>query len=311
MNRPSISVVIPVYRSGKMLASLYERLCMVLEKMSDEWEVILVDDASNDGTFMQMLLLRDKDQRVKLIRFARNMGQHHATLCGLQRASGEIVYTLDDDLQTPPEEMPKLLDAIGENCDLAIGRIGNDKKHSIARNLSSRFVQWLITILLGKPKDLSLSSYRCMTRRALAGISSFTGAHPYLPALMLNAVPIERIANVTVAHNERAQGRSTYTLSKLLKLASYLLINHSYLPLRFVTAWGFLLSVMSLLYAIWVLCKVIFIGSGVSGWPSLAILVAFLSGNILMCMGILGEYVGRLVEENSRARQFPIFEEYL
>jgi len=303
--------VIPVYRSGKILGTLYERLRTVLEGMSDEWEVILVDDASNDGTFTRMLSLREKDHRVKLIRFARNMGQHHATLCGLQRASGEIIYTLDDDLQTPPEEMPKLLDAIGESHDLVIGRIGSDKKHSPVRNLSSRLVQWLVTILLGKPKNLELSSYRCMTRRALMGIISFTGAHPYLPALMLNAVPIERIVNVTVTHDARAHGQSTYTMAKLVKLASYLLINHSYLPLRFVTAWGFLLSVMSLLYAVWVLCKVILIGSSVSGWPSLAILVAFLSGNTLMCMGILGEYVGRLVEENSRARQFPIFEEHL
>jgi hypothetical protein len=128
---------------------------------------------------------------------------------------------------------------------------------------------------------------------------------------MLNAVPPDRIANVTVAHCERAQGRSTYTLAKLIKLASYLLVNHSYLPLRFVTGWGFLLSALSLLYAAWVLVKALLFGFVVSGWPSLAILIAFLSGNILMCMGILGEYVGRLVEENSRARQFPIFEEHL
>jgi len=282
-----------------------------LDDISENWEIILVDDASNDDTFARMLSLREKDARVKLVRFARNMGQHHATLCGLQRASGDIVYTLDDDLQTPPEEMPKLLSAINKGYDLVIGRIGGDKKHSTARNFASNLVQWLVTLILGKPKSLALTSFRCMTRRALVGISSFSGAHPYMPALMLNAVPVDRITNVTVAHEHSARGGSTYTLSKLVKLASYLLINHSYLPLRFVTAWGFLLSALSLLFAVWVLLKALFFGSEVSGWPSLAIMVAFLSGNILMCMGILGEYVGRLVEENSRARQFPIFEEHL
>lgn len=311
MKSSKISVVIPVFRSSNILESLYGRLQPVLDSISDDWEVLLVDDASNDGTFGVMLSLRNLDPRIKIIRFARNMGQHHATLCGIQRSCGDIVITLDDDLQNPPEEMPKLLAKLDEGYDLVIGRIATTKKHSWARNFFSGVIQQLLCRILHKPKDLVLTSYRCMTRRAADGIAAFTGAHPYLPALMLAAVPADRIANVLVSHEERARGRSTYTVAKLVELASYLLINHSYIPLRFVTAWGMALSLLSFLFAIWVVLRVVFFGSPLAGWPSLAVLTAFLCGNVLFCVGILGEYVGRLVEENSRPRQFPVFEEHL
>lgn len=305
----SISVVIPVFRSARILPELYERLAATLDEITPEWEVILVDDASGDGTFDVAAALHEKDARVRAVRFARNMGQHHATLCGLQRASGDYVITMDDDLQNPPEEIPRFIAKIDEGFDLVIGRISGSKQHSTSRNLASRSVQALVGRILGKPKDLSLSSYRCMSRHVARDIAAFTGAHVYMPALMLRSTPAERICNVDVEHHARPDGRSGYTLRKLVKLVSYLLVNHSYAPLRFVTAWGFTLSLASFGYAIFVAVSAVFYGSEVAGFPSLALLLSFLSGNILLCIGILGEYIGRLVEENARATQFPIFEE--
>lgn len=307
----SISIVIPVYRSGPMLQELYQRLHAVLSSLTDHWEIILVDDASNDGTFSRMLELRDRDNRVKLVRFARNMGQHHATLCGLQRASGDYVFTMDDDLQNPPEEIPKFITKIDEGYDLVIGRISGGKKHAWWRNIASAAMQALVSKILGKPKDIDLTPLKCMSRRTLKGITAFTRTHVYIPALMLSATPRDRICNIPVAHHPRLVGRSNYTLSKLFKVISYLLINYSRLPLRLVTAWGFFLSIASISYAFYIIIEVLIYGAKVSGWPSLAVLVSFLSGNILLCMGILGEYVGRLVDETSSASQFPIFEEHL
>jgi glycosyltransferase involved in cell wall biosynthesis len=310
MNR-KISVIIPVFRSGPMLVPLYERLSAVLDAATDAWEIFLVDDASNDGTFETMLSLHRQDSRVKAIRFARNMGQHYATLHGLRRCKGDYVLTLDDDLQNPPEEIPRFLARVDEGYDLVIGRIQGEKQHSFLRNLASGAVQRLIGRILGKPRSLSLSSYRCMSARAAKRISAYSGAQAYLPALMLGAVPADRICNIDVAHHPRLDGRSQYTLRKLLKLSSYLVVNHSSIPLRFVTAWGILLSLASLAYAAYVVMGVLLNGSAVTGWPTLAVLVSFMSGNILMCMGILGEYIGRLVAENARSGLSPVFEEYL
>lgn len=310
MNK-TISIVIPVFRSGSLLEELCLRLQAVLSSLTEYWEIILVDDASNDGTFDQMLELRNRDSRVKLIRFARNMGQHQATLCGLQRATGDYVLTLDDDMQNPPEEIPRFIAKIDEGYDLVIGRIAGNKKHHWLRNFASLTIQTLVAHILGKPKDLALSSYRGMTRRVVNGMASFKGTHVYIPALMLCSAPPERICNISVQHNPRPIGKSTYTLRKLLKLSSYLLINHSRLPLRFVTTWGFVVSIASLGFALVIIIKVLVYGSPLAGWPSLAVLISFLCGNILFCMGILGEYIGRLVDENTKSSQFPIFEEHM
>ncbi|HEX7029818.1 MAG TPA: glycosyltransferase family 2 protein [Gammaproteobacteria bacterium] len=301
-----LSVVIPVFRSAEILPQLQRRLTHVLDDMDKRWEVVLVDDGSSDGTWTRMLELRRQDFRYKLIQLIRNHGQQQALICGLQHASGERIITMDDDLQNPPEEIPRLLAKLDEGFDIAIGKISQHKKHSLFRNLGSRFIQQLTERILRKPSHITLSSFRALSGSAAAAISAYRGAHPYFPALMLNSVAQDRIANVEVKHDERAHGRSTYTLRKLVKLASYLLINHSTLPLRFVTLWGLLLSIGALAYAAYVLFSAIFNDSSAAGWPSLAIMVSFFSGNILMALGIIGEYVGRMLEEQSRANQFFI-----
>ena len=307
----TVSVVVPVFRSGPTLAMLYARLRDVLSARGDDWEIILVDDASNDGSFEQMYRLHLADNRVKLVRLARNMGQHYATVCGLQRARGSYVVTLDDDLQNPPEAIPDFIAKIDEGYDLVIGETAGRKRQAWSRNVASAIVQALVGLILHKPKNLSLSSYRCFSRRATDAVGRYTGVQPYMPALMLGSVPADRITNIAVPHHPRAAGRSQYTIRKLFKLASYLLINHSALPLRLVTAWGFLLSAASVLYAVYVVINVVLRGSAVKGWPTLAVLVSFLSGSMLLGLGVVGEYIGRLVNESGRAGQSPVFEEYL
>jgi undecaprenyl-phosphate 4-deoxy-4-formamido-L-arabinose transferase len=252
--------------------------------------------------------LRARDPRVKLVRFARNMGQHHATLCGIKRARGDVVVTLDDDLQNPPEEIPAFLAKLDEGYDLVIGRILEQKKHSPWRNFSSAVMQNLAARIVSKPRDLALSSYRAMSRRGASALGTYRGVQTYLPALFFGLIPRDRIANVDVTHDERRHGASTYTLRKLLKLSSYLLINHSNIPLRLTSALGFLTSLASLVFAGILAIDALLYGTSVKGWTSLAVLIMLVGGCVLMCLGIVGEYIGRLLVESSTPEQFPVFE---
>jgi undecaprenyl-phosphate 4-deoxy-4-formamido-L-arabinose transferase len=303
-----ISVVVPVYRSAALLPALAQRLKRVLEAQGRPWEIIMVDDASPDHSYAVMRELRAQDARVRIVQLARNHGQQHATLCGLNYARGDEVVTIDDDLQNPPEEIAPLLARLREGHAAVIGRI-IDKRHGWWRNAGSRAHQALAERIIGKPRDLYLSSFRALSRAAVDRLVRYKGAHPHISALLLKSVPSAAVVNVDVRHDARQIGASSYSLRKLVKTASFLLINHSYIPLRFMTVWGFFLSALSLLFAAWVVVRVLFYADSVQGWPSLAVLVAFLSGNILMALGVVGEYLGRLVEEFSVSEQFAIHRE--
>ena len=303
-----VSVVVPVYMNRDGLEEFFRRLKPVLEGVTRHWELIMVDDGSTDGSYQVLQRLRAGEERVKLIQFGHNHGQHHAVLCGLQHSRGDAVITLDDDLQNPPEEIPRFLAALAEGHHIVIGRIGKKKKHGWFRNLGSRTVQSLTSMILGKPRELAFSSYRAFSRPAADAIAAYTGVHPYLPALILSAVPTNLITNINVQHDPRHHGRSTYNLRKLAKLASYLLINHSFIPLRAMIYWGVLVSLGSLGFAIYVVLRaVLWHHASVLGWPSLAVLISFFSGNILLALGVLGEYIGRLVQESATNLQFYIF----
>jgi glycosyltransferase involved in cell wall biosynthesis len=303
-----ISVVVPVYRSAPLLPALAERLKRVLEAEQRPWEIVMVDDASPDDSYAVMQKLRAADPRVRIVQLARNHGQQHATLCGLNYARGEEVVTIDDDLQNPPEEIGALLARLRQGYAAVIGRI-TDKQHGWWRNAGSRAHQYFAERIIGKPRGLYLSSFRALSRSAVERLVRYKGAHPHISALLLKSVPPAAIVNVEVRHEPRSIGTSTYSLRKLVKTGSFLLFNHSYIPLRFMTAWGFLLSLLSVLFALWVVMRVLFFADSVQGWPSLAVLVAFLSGNILMALGVVGEYLGRLVEEFSVSEQFAVHRE--
>jgi glycosyltransferase involved in cell wall biosynthesis len=303
-----VSVVVPVFRSAALLPSLVQRLKSTLDAQARPWELILVDDASPDESYPVMQQLRAADPRIRIVQLARNHGQQHATLCGLNYARGDEVVTIDDDLQNPPEEIAPLLAKLREGHAAVIGRI-TDKRHGWWRNAGSRAHQRFAERIIGKPPGLYLSSFRALSRAAVDRLVRYKGAHPHISALLLKSVPPSAIVNIDVRHDARSVGASTYSARKLLKTASFLLINHSYIPLRFMTGWGLVLSLLSLLFAAWVVVRVLFFGHSVQGWPSLAVLVAFLSGNILMALGIVGEYLGRLVEEESVSEQFAIHRE--
>lgn len=307
----SLSVVVPVFGSGKLLRHLYERCVSLLSEFTNDWELILVDDASPDDSWAVACSLRDKDRRVRVIRFAHNHGQQHATLCGLGYATKNFVVTIDDDLQCYPEDIPLFIEVLKSGKEVVIGQIERkNKRHAWWRNFGSRINQQLAGRIIGKPSHLGLSSYRAMTSRVAMRLVAYQGAHPHIAALLFKSVPAECIANVNIRHASRGDGgRSSYSWAKLIKTLSYLLINHSYLPLRFMIVWGFVISFASLAFALLVLVRGVLFGYPTTGWASLAVLVSFLSGNILLALGVVGEYLGRLVEEASNITQFSIFEE--
>jgi polyisoprenyl-phosphate glycosyltransferase len=302
----SLSVVVPVFCSASSLPEVVRRLTATLSTMTDRWEVIFVDDASPDDAFQILRELRARDPRLKIIQLARNRGQHYATLCGLHYSSGDYAFTLDDDLQTPSEELPRFLAKLQEGYDVVIGKIEGTKQHPWARNLGSVIHQRLAECILGKPKHLALSSYRGFSRRALEMLKTYRGAHPQVAALIFKGVHVSSIANVEFRHEPRAYGSSTYSLGRLVALDSTLLIHHSDIPLRITVAWGMIVSVVSIAFAMVLLVRTVFVGSTLVGWASLAILISFFCGNILFALGILGEYLARLIEESAPPQQFGI-----
>jgi glycosyltransferase involved in cell wall biosynthesis len=235
LSSPELTVVVPVYNSSQTLEELYERLQKVLSSLSQAWEIILVDDASSDSSFQVMEGLRERDSRVQIIRFRRNHGQHAALMCGLKYSRGPFVFTLDDDLQHPPEEFPKLLDEMKKGYQVVIGRY-DVKRHSAYRNLGSRVVNRLISVLTGKPPHLALTNLKLFSRKAVDAMTAFKGKKFYLSMVLFDAIPASSVCNVDVRHHEREYGASGYTFWKSLKLMSTIFIYHTRFSFFFTLA---------------------------------------------------------------------------
>jgi glycosyltransferase involved in cell wall biosynthesis len=305
-----ISVVVPVYNSEKTLNELNGRLRVVLgEQLKKTFEVIFVDDHSTDNSWAILEELQRIDPRVKIIRLIRNFGQHNATICGFRHCSGEYVITMDDDLQHPPEEIPKLINKIEDGNNVVFGVFAH-KKHNMFRNLGSGLINYLQNRILGKPKQLYFTSFRVLRRKVVEQIADKAKSeYCYICADILKYAAQDKIANVRVEHHSRKAGHSNYTIIKLLSLASNLLINYSAIPLRFMICSGFAISAGCLVYALYVLLRVVFEGPiKIVGWASLAFLTTFLFGMMFLFLGILGEYIFRVLRELSGNEPYIIKE---
>ena len=228
-----LSIVIPVYNSSSSLEELYERLSAVLALPGETWEIIMVDDNSSDNSFNIIKSLRERDRRVKFIKFSKNHGQHSALLCGLKHAEGKYVITMDDDLQHPPEEIPGLLKKIDEGYEVVIGNY-ESKKHSFFRNIGTFAVNLLISSLSGKALNLQVTNFKCFLREAIMPVIEYKGRFFYFSMLLFSSIPPESAVNCQVKHMPRKYGSSGYDFLKLLKLFLFILIYHSPLPLIFI-----------------------------------------------------------------------------
>jgi len=287
-----VSIVIPVYGS-LVLEELADRIDSVFRnRPEDDYEIIFVDDRSPGPWIWPTLerLAQERD-RVKAVQLTRNFGQQAATLCGLREARGEVVVTMDDDLQHDPEDIPSLL--AHADRDIVIGQFER-KRHSLFRRVASRIKGLFDQILLGKPKDIRLTSFRMLGRTVVDGILSIRTPNPFLPALMFHVS--KDVVGVPVSHGARHGGRSGYTLRKLIRLFSNLIINNSSLVLRLVGAVGISFASISFLLAALVIYRKLVYGVAVQGWASLFSALLLIGGLLLVSMGVVGEYLIRILE---------------
>jgi polyisoprenyl-phosphate glycosyltransferase len=291
-----ISVVIPVYRSSDCLPELLRQLTRQLEEMGRPYEVILVDDASPDDSWRVIKETVPRYPKVTAIRLMRNRGQASATLCGLEHARGEVVVTMDDDLQQPPDQLPKLLDTLESDAEIdCVFGYFEQKQHAAYRNLGSRAIRWVNARAFGLPRDLRASSFRAMRKRLAEAILRHRTLNPAIAALLYGST--RRIVSVPVQHKERFAGRSNYTLAKQFRLALDNICNVSMLPLRAVSFLGTGICAFSAVLVAVFLYRYFTGQTGVAGWTTVVILISFFSGVILLSLGVIGEYIVRILRE--------------
>lgn len=296
------SVVVPVYNSEKSLEELYMRIKKVFEEnRNGEFELILVDDSSKDNSFSVMQKLHKKDKRVKAIQLAKNCGQHAALLCGFHYAVGDFVLTMDDDLQHPPEEIPKLIQYMDEHdgVDVVIGKY-ESKKHGIIRNMGTALSNMVSSYIFKKRKDLQLTSFRLMKKFVVNNLCSLNINVPRVGNMLLQVT--NRIENVTVEHNARKYGKSGYSFSHLVKDLINNVITNSAFPLLVVRDIGIGSFILSVILAIYYLIRYLVFGVSIQGWTTLILLTLLYSGLILLAIGIIGDYLMRILNE---AKKIP------
>ena len=300
-----LSIVIPVYRSAAALGELTARLMAALEKLNLAYEIIFVDDDSPDDSWSVLSKLQAQyPGRVCAVRLMRNFGQHNALMCGLRHARGRYVITMDDDLQHPPEEIPKLLQAIEHTqADLVYG-VPRRKKHNRWRNLGSMVVTAFYRLVFRS--RVQPSAFRIIRRELVEAVLSYNLNYTYLDGLL--AWNTQRIAEVEVEHRPRASGRSGYSLSKLLVLALNLFTNFSLLPLQAVSVMGFVASLGGLGLGAYYLGRYLFGEVAVPGYASTIVAVLVLGGLQLLALGVMGEYLGRVHLNINRKPQYTIRE---
>jgi glycosyltransferase involved in cell wall biosynthesis len=286
-----ISVVIPVYNSRR-LEELADRIRDVFRGIGIEHELVLVDDGSPDpDVWRTAAALARERAEVVAIQLSRNFGQQPATLCGLQEARGDFVVTMDDDLQHLPEDIPKFLEL--RNWDIVIGQFPT-KQHTLFRRVASRVKGQFDRIIVGKPKSIQLSPFRLLSRTVVNGMLTIRTPNPFIPALMFHVS--KKVIGVEVRHGARAEGKSGYDLPKLVKIFSDLLINNSSLVLRLVGQMGVFFSFVSFVLTVVVVVRRLIHSVAVQGWASLMAALLFIGGLLLFGLGIVGEYLIRIIQ---------------
>ncbi|MGN0431367.1 MAG: glycosyltransferase family 2 protein [Lachnospiraceae bacterium] len=301
-----VSFVIPCYRSALTLKKVVEEVDTAMAAIEGyEYEMVLVNDCSPDETLSVIRTLCGENERIKGINLARNFGQHAALMAGFAHATGDIVVCLDDDGQTPADEVGKLIAAIEEGADVVYAKYEH-KKHSWFRNFGSKLNDLMTRVMLGKPKDLFVSSYFAMRRFVAEEISRYDNAFPYVIGLVLRTT--KNIVNVTVTHREREVGTSGYTLRKLINLWVNGFTSFSVKPLRMATVMGALCAGGGFVYAIYTIIKKFVNPAVPAGFSSLMSAILFIGGMLMLMLGLIGEYIGRIYVCMNHSPQYVIKE---
>lgn len=303
---PKYSIVVPVYNSEKSLKELYERIKKVFDDVIKEnFELILVDDFSKDHSFEVMEELQKQDNRVYAIQLSKNCGQHPAILCGFSYSNGDYIITMDDDLQHPPEEIPKLIKAITEkkDFDVIVGKY-ESKKHSVIRNVGTMLSNFVSYKVYGKPKELELTSFRIIKKFVVEDLLSLSIDLPRIGNMLLQVNG--RIGNVLVEHDERKYGRSGYTFRRLVKDLINNLVTNSSFPLVCVRDIGIGSLLISVILGLYFLLRYFIRGTSIVGWTSLILIIIFYCGLLLFAVGIIGDYLIKILNESKKMPKFYV-----
>ncbi|MCM1153991.1 MAG: glycosyltransferase family 2 protein [Roseburia sp.] len=301
-----VSFVIPCYRSAETIGKVVEEIDSAMAPLGQyQYEIVLVNDASPDDTFEVIRGLCKERKEICGVNLARNFGQHAALMAGFRQARGDIVVCLDDDGQTPADEVSKLLDKIEEGYDAVYARY-EVKKHSAFRNFGSRVNEWMTRVMLGKPKELYISSYFAVKRFIADEMVRYANPYPYVIGLVLRTT--KNIANVDVKHRERQVGTSGYTIGKLLALWFNGFTAFSIKPLRMATAIGAVSAGVGFLYGIYTIVKKLLNPDVLIGFSSLMSVLVFIGGMVMLMLGIIGEYIGRIYISMNNSPQYVIRE---
>ncbi len=301
-----ISFVIPCYRSAETIGKVVAELDAAMGKLpAYTYEIILVNDCSPDDTFEVIRGLCAQREDICGVNLARNFGQHAALMAGFGYTHGEVVVCLDDDGQTPADEVGKLLAGIDEGYDVVYAKYAH-KQHSGFRNFGSKVNELMTRVMLGKPRELYLSSYFAASRFVIDEILRYKNPYPYVIGLVLRTT--KNITNVEVAHREREVGVSGYTMGKLLGLWFNGFTAFSIKPLRIATAMGCLTACGGFLYGIYTVVKK-FVNPNVPiGFSAMMAALVFIGGMIMLMLGLIGEYIGRIYISLNNSPQYVIRE---
>lgn len=303
-----ISYVIPCYRSKETLPGVIEEIRQAMKKLEEyEYEIVLVNDCSPDETFETIRRLCSENDNITGINLSKNFGQHNALMAGFHYVHGEIVICLDDDGQTPADEVGKLIAGIEQGADVVYAKYGH-KHHSGFRNWGSHVNELMTRVMLGKPKELYISSYFAARRFVIEEIIRYEYAYPYVIGLVLRST--KNIINVEVEHRDRKAGTSGYTLGKLLGLWFNGFTAFSVKPLRIATVIGAGCALLGFAYGIYTIIKKIFINPPglVTGFSALMSVLVFIGGMLMLMLGLVGEYLGRMYISMNNSPQYVIRE---
>ncbi|MGZ5253770.1 MAG: glycosyltransferase family 2 protein [Flavitalea sp.] len=302
LSKPDISIVVPVFNGSSTLTELYQRTATTLEALSLSYEMIFVDDGSSDKSWSVICQLKENyGARVRGLQLPRNYGQQAATLCGLKNADGNLIVTMDDDLQTAPEEIPKLLQQLATSqADIVFG-VYTSLKHGTVHNIGTNIFRYMLgRVAPGFPNG---SSYRLIRSDILQDFPWETGSSvsidPILSWLTAN------ISTVSIDHGKSKNRRSRYSVFKLVTIALKLLVIYSVWPLRLMIWIGFFSALISFGLGLYFIYQKLFVGAAL-GFSSLIVTITFSTGLILLSMGILGEYILRIYTLSTKRPAFTI-----
>lgn len=302
-NKLEYSIVVPVYNAEKFLRELHDRISNTFKNITLKYELIFVDDGSLDCSWKVLQEIHQLDKKVRIIKLTRNYGQHNATLCGLRNCSGKYIITLDQDLQHPPEEIPKLIQEISKGCSLVYAKYDR-KKHHWFRNFGSTITNKIISNL--SQNKHRITSFRILKREIVENLDQLDHPCVIIDILFSQVLSPRSVGFVEVFHAPNLRAKSNYNFFKLVNISLNMIFNYTIVPLRLASMVGITLSLLSFSLGLFFLVRYFFGYTTVRGFTALILTISFLFGITLLVLGIMGEYIGRIFLTVNKKPQYKI-----